>query len=289
MFGDPYLAATAEKTLRNLVMEDSEMISKYIIEFSRWAPYTGWGSIPLGTLFYWGLPNHIKEGFRYMEQPRELIPLQKVASCLDQYHWEVEKDLLVSFWNHPGNSGNSRITSTTISTPPTNFHGQMAPVPAATSKMPESSKAIKCLNPEYVINLDSSGHLTQKTRELCIADGLCLYCGTKGHSIASCLLIPNRKHQNPDGTPKRAAVTILEISPSISEPTVPIPVLECTVPISEVIPGKPDWFQYVFVGPESIPPPQFRSLVCFLYILFSIPGSPNFCSNPCPTFHECPD
>lgn len=27
-----------------------------------------------------------------MEHPQDLIPLQKVASALDQYHWEVEKD-----------------------------------------------------------------------------------------------------------------------------------------------------------------------------------------------------
>ncbi len=94
MFGDPFVAALAERTLKNLVMTDKQQTSTYIVELLYWAPYTGWGSIPLGTKFHNGLTHHIKQGFQYMGHPRELIPLQKVASSLDQYHWEVEKDTL---------------------------------------------------------------------------------------------------------------------------------------------------------------------------------------------------
>lgn len=73
MFGDPFVAATAKRTLWNLLMSDKQQISSYIVEFPHWAPYTGWGSIPLGTKFYDGLPLHIKQGFCYMECPQDLL------------------------------------------------------------------------------------------------------------------------------------------------------------------------------------------------------------------------
>ncbi len=121
MFGDPIVAASAERTLQNMVMIDKQQISTYIIEFLHWAPYTGWGSISHGTKFYDGLPHHIKQEFQYMEHPRVLIPLQKVASSLEQCHYEVGKDISGSSQQNHKNLGNHRILeyySATTSTLP---------------------------------------------------------------------------------------------------------------------------------------------------------------------------
>lgn len=229
MFGDPFVAASAERTLKNLVMTDKQQISTYIVEFSRWAPYTGWGSIPLGTKFYDGLPHRIKQGFRYMERPRELIPLQKVASSLDQYHWEVEKDTSGSSRRNPENSGNLGNSGSHSATISTTSYVSKAAIPATPGKILEAKKATPGPTPEYVKKLNPSGHLTQADRELRISGGLCLYCGTKGHSVANCPSIPDNKRRNPTGTSGRTAITLPPASP---------PTPELTATISEVIPGK---------------------------------------------------
>lgn len=163
-----------------------------------------------------------------MERPRELIPLQRAASALDQYHWEVEKDASGNFRKHSGNSGNSGTKATATTTVQSYSNTPKASAPAVTGKAPEARKAIEGSTPEYVKKLNPSGHLTQADRELRIAGGLCLYCGTKGHSVAACPLIPDKKRRLPAGTTGRAAVTVPD--------SIPIP--ELTATITEVIPEK---------------------------------------------------
>lgn len=219
MFGDPYLAATAERALRNLVMADSDKISKYIVEFSRWAPYTGWGSIPLGTQFHQGLPNRIKQGFRYRDRPRDLLPLQRVCAELDQYHWEVEKDLTGGSRKYSGHSG---TTSAPAPTTPAALTAPKASAPVASNKAPEARKAIQGPTPDYVKKLTSDGHLSLSDRENRLANGLCLYCGIKGHSVASCPSIPDKKRRIPAGTSGRAVITLPVASPPTPELTASI-------------------------------------------------------------------
>jgi hypothetical protein len=219
MFGDPFKAATAERTLRNLEMKDSQHISKYIVEFSRHAPYTGWGSIPLGTQFYQGLPLRIKQGFRYRDRPRDLLPLQRVCAELDQYHWEVEKDLTGGSRKYSGHSG---TTSAPAPTTPAALTAPKASAPVALNKAPEARKAIQGPTPDYVKKLTSDGHLSLSDRENRLANGLCLYCGIKGHSVASCPSIPDKKRRTPAGTSGRAVITLPVASPPTPELTASI-------------------------------------------------------------------
>jgi len=64
-FGRPNPVATTAHKLGNLTMRDSHHITRYNIDFNKYAVLTGFDKWALPTMYYKGLAPHIKDGLVY--------------------------------------------------------------------------------------------------------------------------------------------------------------------------------------------------------------------------------
>ena len=74
-FGEPDPAATAAHKLGNLTMRDSHHVTRYDIDFNKYAVLSGFNKQALSTMYYKGLAPHIKDGMVYSGHPRTLCAL----------------------------------------------------------------------------------------------------------------------------------------------------------------------------------------------------------------------
>jgi hypothetical protein len=203
MFGNKHLQSTAQNTLLNLKMKENALVADYLVKFNAQAPYTGWNSTALAGAFYRGLPDRIKNGFQYIQRPQDFDLLKDIALDFDQRYWERQEELGHKPVKDSGkpkakddddkadnkDADNSRNrkkkkssntntnTNTTSTSTSTNAH---ATKPAASSKSSTGNKT------------EPRGPLTQAEKDRRKAEGLCLYCGDKGHQFNKCPKLANR-------------------------------------------------------------------------------------------------
>lgn len=192
MFGNKHVQSTAQTVLRNIKMKDNALVSDYIVKFNAQAPYTGWNTTALADAFYRGLPGRIKNGFLYIQRPQNFQLLKDYALDFDQRYWELQEEL----GNKPvrdsdkpkvkddddkaekkdADNSSSRNRKKKKSS---NSNTASTDKPAATPK-PTDSKT------------EPRGPLTQAEKDRRKAEGLCLYCGEKGHQFNKCPKLANR-------------------------------------------------------------------------------------------------
>ena len=93
MFGDCNQVKTVQQALHELCMSDEHQVQHYIIEFSHWAPITGFNEPALIRDFYHGLPHCIKDDFKVDAEGVDLTRLWDLALVHDQRCWERQHEL----------------------------------------------------------------------------------------------------------------------------------------------------------------------------------------------------
>ena len=199
MFGNKHLQSTAQNTLLNLKMKENALASDYLVKFNAQAPYTGWNSTALAGAFYRGLPDRIKNRFQYIQRPQDFDLLKDIALDFDQRYWECQeelghkpvkdsakpktndaddkaenKDANSSRNRKKKKASNSNTTTADTATSSTNVNK-----PAVSSKPPASKT-------------EPRGPITQAEKDRRKAEGLCLYCGEKGHQFNKCPKLAKR-------------------------------------------------------------------------------------------------
>ena len=87
-FSKPDPEATAAHKLGNLTMRDIHHVTRYGIDFNKYAVLTGFDKRALSTMYYKGLAPLIKDGLVYSGHPRTHCDLQAQAQNLDLQYWE---------------------------------------------------------------------------------------------------------------------------------------------------------------------------------------------------------
>ena len=72
------------QALRELRISNEHQVQHYIIEFSRWAPITGFNEPALIRNFYHGLLRRIKDDFKVDAEGMDLTCLRDLALVHDQ-------------------------------------------------------------------------------------------------------------------------------------------------------------------------------------------------------------
>lgn len=195
MFGDPDEVATAERHLYNLRQRGSA--SSYVADFTRYAAIVSWKDEALCAQFYRGLKDTIKDELARTEKPKDLKTLKDIAVRIDtrlfERHLERDRSSTKSLDNRyvPRNPNfKTTITKATFTPRPAfrqdydkRDHLQMG----FNTKPPNNKFRGKIPNAEY----------ERRKRE-----GLCLYCGGKGHTVHHCPVAPPSRPQFKSSPPR---------------------------------------------------------------------------------------
>ena len=180
----------AETSLENLVMRDNQRITRYIVDFNRYAAQIGWGNSALRHRFYSGLPARLKDEVSKAGKPKTLSELRSLAQMLDHRYWERDAEIKRE------NARKTRITNTPSSattsnqTPsPNSNRSSNTRTTASTNKTGNTSTSAdkpKQPAPDLASKLGKDGKLTTVERTRRLANNLCLFCGSTGHSVKDC-------------------------------------------------------------------------------------------------------
>jgi len=206
LYGDPNLAATADREIRRLRQLTS--VAEYSAKFEQHKQYLGWNDIALRDQYYTGLKDEIKDEIVRSPRPETLDELKKLATRLDSRLQEryLEKRQPSG---HSQPSINSRppppfaktaaSTSSTTSSRTVSFASKAAlPPPPSTSQGPPST-ALK--TPAFTadgtvpMEIGASGawQLTVAEKQRRKRYNLCDYCGDAKHDVLNCPLRPARQ------------------------------------------------------------------------------------------------
>ena len=86
-FGPHDPEGDAENALSNLTMKDSHRVSKYIVDFNKFAARLDWNESALRNQFYCGLPLRLCTEILKGGKPTSLAALCHKAQECDQVHW----------------------------------------------------------------------------------------------------------------------------------------------------------------------------------------------------------
>lgn len=190
LFGEPDRQHRAEEELRNLRMKDNHRVTRYITDFDRLNyQLPDWTDRPLADTFYRGLAPRLKMSISGLPQmrPRELEPLKQLAVLMDENYWEYKND-----------SSGSQVTSTS-SGPSSNSAKKQNTSPSTSSSSPKPSKPASS-SPATPKHIGTDGRLTDAEKQRRAREGLCNYCGEKGHFVNECPGKPKDSGQAPSGS-----------------------------------------------------------------------------------------
>jgi hypothetical protein len=209
MFGDLHLQSTAQTALLSMKMTDQTRVSEYLVSFNSHAPFTGWNDVALAGHFYRGLPDRIKDMFQLVQRPQTFVGTRQYALEFDQRYWERQAEAgntpssTSKSSNGDKESGDSAVrlpvatatdsanTAQQSNHPPPSANVQTmtaASPPYSSTSAPRPVTAVK--NTSAPANIEARGPLTQEEKDHRRANGLCLYCGTGGHSYSNCPNLP---------------------------------------------------------------------------------------------------
>lgn len=237
----------AETELEKLRMQDHHHFDQHIMLFKMWKnQIKGWNDRNYYNMLFDSLAPRIKAWLASRESPLPTTfdDLVTAVETHDDNYWAVDERVKTSKKptsdkNDKSRQGSAEPKSDTnrdSSSPPASnksksgdnkergqkrSHSGSPPNSRANSTPPSGSGSSE--PPAYTKHLDGEGHITQAERDRRFKEGLCLYCGTKGHNAADCRKRQAKAASSSNSRPNtraRATVTLSSIEEvSGNEPT----------------------------------------------------------------------
>jgi len=173
------LKITAHK-LDNLTMRDSHHVTRYNINFNKYAVLTGFDKRALSTMYYKGLVPCIKDGLVYSGHPRTHRALQAQSQNLDLRYWEhCDEDRAYDKSTLVLHTRPSVSTSTSLSGPQPSTLQPKTPTRGATLATPRK--------PDLTKTLRSDGKLLPAVKKCSKNNSLCMIYSSDKHFADDCL------------------------------------------------------------------------------------------------------
>lgn len=176
---------------------------KYLTEFARLAPLTGWNDTALNNQLYKGLPEHLKNAITNGGKPATVAGMRAAIQKYDHRYWERQEEIRDEQSSKPAGKTSSSSKSGSSSSSSNNNSGSSNSASASSgsnsnksslkpsnSGSGKSSSQSSKSNPGNKAKSDSKlgndGKLTQEERQRRIDNKLCLFCGGPGHMAKDC-------------------------------------------------------------------------------------------------------
>ena len=201
-FGPYDATGEAETGITKLRMKDSARIATYIVEFNAYAALLEWGDAALRHRFYEGLPTRLKDDLSRDGKPVTLAGMRIKAQQCDARYWERKAEINreTTFerpkQSHNDNRNQPQASTSRFQTPspnkgknkPFDNRPRQAPYkPPSFGTSNNSSSPSKSKN-DLTGKIGKDGKLTAEERQRRRDNGLCLWCGTPGHTASNCTL-----------------------------------------------------------------------------------------------------
>jgi hypothetical protein len=178
----------AEDRLDELTMGENQRITKYLVEFNRYASQVrGYGMGALRRRFYKGLPDRLKDEISRVGKPRTLHDMRSLAQEMDARYWDRKAEQ-GRRPKPPAPTHSSSSTPSTFSKPA--GKSKPASTPSFSSAPPSSDnvrpKGKNVSRPDLTSKLGKDGKLTKEERQRRFENKLCLFCGHPGHVAKEC-------------------------------------------------------------------------------------------------------
>ena len=184
-FGPHDPVGDAEKALTELTMKDNWKIVKYNVEFWKLASKLDWNESALCARYFRGLLLHLRtEVLRSGGKPSTLSALRLKAQDADEIYWMMKEETNAESKAPPKKDhkpSHSNSNSNSSSAPKSNN----PPHSENSSKSDAKNKNFKEKSNDST-KLGKNGKLTTEERDRRMKEGLCLYCGEKGHVAQDC-------------------------------------------------------------------------------------------------------
>ena len=163
-------------------MKENSRIVRYNVEFWKLAARVDWNDAALRECYFRGLPLRLRTEVIRGGKPTSLGDLRLKAQECDEVFWMQKNE--------------ASLETKTKPTPPTKDPPKPNSTPSQNSqnksndsnKKPnnQNNKSENSDKPRDTKHLGKDGRLTTEERNRRIKEGLCLYCGQKGHNAKDC-------------------------------------------------------------------------------------------------------
>lgn len=208
---DPELAAIAK--LEALRMKDDHRVSRLDVQFNLYATLTGFNETALHNLYYKALPYRIKTQLATIGKPKTLAGLRTTVKTLDNQYWEFKGEESRARHSNPAPTTSSSSSKTSFPATSSSYSSSNRAASAQPSSRPKSttpgaSSAGKSDKTKELDKILKDGKLGDEERARRTKEGLCMYCGIKGHLVDDC---PNKKKSDDKGKAKARAALLSDI------------------------------------------------------------------------------
>src|SRR6202041_2197281 len=186
-FGSPNIIGEAESRLQTLTMKPTQLIAKYLVDFTRLSTITGWDSRALRHQFYQGLPDRIKDEIARMGKPDTLSQLRLMAQSIDGRYWEQEEETQQERNSQPSEKKPKKSSNQQSSSNNSKKDSKNNAKKNQSSNQGSSLSNSEKKNLDFSDKLGKDGKLTQaKCTCRFNNNNLCLFCGGVGHTAKEC-------------------------------------------------------------------------------------------------------
>jgi hypothetical protein len=197
IYGDPNLAATADREIRALKQTGS--VAEYAAKFESKKQYLSWNDSAYRDQFYFNLDRDIKDTIAPFGKPETFKGLKELAIRLDARKEERRLEIRQEHGRASQSSTAARQAprfnaSTTYAKATSTPTSTSTPTPAATSTTPQTALRVPSHSSDGTVpmELDANGvwRLAASEKERRKRQGLCDYCAAKEHSVDRCPVRP---------------------------------------------------------------------------------------------------
>ena len=212
IYGDPNLAATADREIRALKQTGS--VAEYAAHFESKKQYLSWNDAAFRDQFYLNLDKEIKNNMAAFGKPATLKLLKELAIRLDtrleERRLEVRQEQ--ARIQYPQRSG-PRTQLPATQTKPASSSASTTPI------TPQTALRVPSHSADGTVPMELDAHrvwrLSASEKERRKRLGLCDYCAASDHVLAACPVCPPASNRRP--RPERRTFMSFELTPDTPE------------------------------------------------------------------------
>ena len=167
-------------------MREHSRIVKYNVDFWKLTSKLDWNESALCLCYFHGLPLRLRTEVLHGGKPTTLAALCLKAQDADEIYWMMKDEASHESKATPAKKDNKLSNNNSNNNNSKSADSSRSENLSKSAPSNDNKSSWKKDKPKDSTKLGKNGRLTTKEWERCIKEGLCLYCGEKGHIAQDC-------------------------------------------------------------------------------------------------------